>query len=63
MSALRRHNALAAVALLIEHGADVNARDRDGETALMRAERQNNRPEVIALLIENGANAHEHRYR
>jgi ankyrin repeat protein len=40
--------------LLIEHGADVNARMSDGKTALMFAA-MFNRVEIIDFLLANGA--------
>lgn len=42
------------VKLLIEKGADVNAKDRDGWTALLWAIHYEY-PEIIKLLVENGA--------
>ena len=42
---------LAEIRRLIRHGADVNAKDDDGNTSLMWAES----PEVVTLLIEAGA--------
>jgi ankyrin repeat protein len=42
------------VRLLIDRGADVNARDAMGQTALMRAA-MNGASEVILLLLEKGA--------
>ena len=45
----------AEVKRLIEEGADVNAQDIDGYTALMTAS-ANGHPEVTKLLIEGGAN-------
>ena len=42
------------VRLLIEHGADVNARQQSGFTPLMAA-RQNNNKEIETLLLEAGA--------
>uniref|UniRef100_A0A7M4ERL8 Fibronectin type III and ankyrin repeat domains 1 n=1 Tax=Crocodylus porosus TaxID=8502 RepID=A0A7M4ERL8_CROPO len=41
--------------LLIEAGADVNVKDKDGKTPLMVAV-LNNHEELIQLLLENGAN-------
>jgi ankyrin repeat protein len=45
---------LKAATLLLDHGADPNARDRDGRTPLHWAAR-NNRPEIVSLLIHRGA--------
>ena len=44
------------VALLLEHGADVNARSQDGGTALHTAAFLG-RAETVKLLLENGADA------
>src|ERR1039457_3059798 len=41
------------VQLLLDRGADVNARDRDGKTALHGASRFGHR-EVVELLLEKG---------
>jgi ankyrin repeat protein len=46
--------ALEAVRLAIERGADVNAANKAGDTALKAAERMNY-PKVAALLMERGA--------
>lgn len=43
------------VNLLLESGADVNRRDRDGWTALMYAARYQNSLGIVNSLIENGA--------
>lgn len=40
---------------LLEQGADVNARDEDGETVLMKAANRNENPETIKALLEAGA--------
>ena len=40
--------------LLIDNGADINAKDNDGRTPLHVAVREDQK-EVIALLIDNGA--------
>ena len=45
------------VKTLLERGADVHARDKLGETALMKAARLGNYP-VVQLLIEFGADVH-----
>ncbi|MGA2641059.1 MAG: ankyrin repeat domain-containing protein [Spirochaetia bacterium] len=44
-----------AITSLLKAGADVNARDKDGMTALMRAALGNQNPEVIATLLKAGA--------
>ena len=48
--------ALAAVTLAIDRGADVNAANQNGDTALHAAARMNY-PRVAAILIERGARA------
>ena len=40
--------------LLLRNGADVNARDKDGETPLFKAVRQQ-RPDTVWFLLEHGA--------
>ena len=47
----------AAVINLLERGADVNARDRDGDTALMFAAFRGHTL-VVALLLQYGANVY-----
>ena len=42
----------------IKAGADVNARDEDGWTALMVAAWKNSNPEVITALLKAGADVH-----
>ena len=44
-----------SVAWLIAHGADVQARTRDGRTAAHLAAERNTGPRTLALLVENGA--------
>ena len=48
------HGELAAIAALIAAGADVDARDEHGQTALMNAARDG-RADVAQLLIAHGA--------
>ena len=43
---------------LLENGADINVRDKDGNTALMLAIRSEN-TEIATFLIENGADVNE----
>jgi ankyrin repeat protein len=45
---------LKAVSALLEAGADVNAQDKDGKTALMYAAFHSS-PKIIAALLKNGA--------
>jgi len=49
-----RDNHLPVVKYLIEHGADVNAKDNDDETALMEAADNGHLP-VVQYLVEHGA--------
>jgi ankyrin repeat protein len=46
------------VSFLLKNGADVNAKDKDGMTALALAAANNPNPEIVSLLLENGADAH-----
>jgi len=43
------------ISALLEAGADINARDRNGWSALMWAAQGNQNPEVISALLEAGA--------
>ncbi|MBL6914774.1 MAG: ankyrin repeat domain-containing protein, partial [Planctomycetes bacterium] len=45
-------NDLQKVVLLLEKGAEVNARDTDGWTPLMVAAGYSSTPEIVALLIK-----------
>ncbi|GHV34666.1 hypothetical protein FACS1894187_05730 [Synergistales bacterium] len=47
---------LYSVKSAINAGADVNARSKNGITALMFAAWKNPNPKVVALLLDNGAN-------
>lgn len=51
------HGHLETIKLLVSRGADVNAHDDDGETALLAAV-CGAQAETTQLLIENGANVH-----
>jgi ankyrin repeat protein len=48
----------AKVRLLVEHGADVNAKSTTGRTALLLAALHNGSDEVVDLLIAKGADVH-----
>lgn len=50
------HSHAAIIRLLLERGANVNARQQGGETPLMEAA-QNGETELVDLLFEHGANA------
>ena len=55
----RTTSSLDTVKLLIENGADINIKEKDGWTALMLACRNSNTEsslETVKLLLENGAN-------
>jgi ankyrin repeat protein len=43
--------------MLLEAGIDINARDKNGRTALMWAARNNSNPSVVLTLLEAGADA------
>jgi ankyrin repeat protein len=51
----RRQRALEWVELLIEKGADVNAKKENGCTPLMFAVSGSMTPEIVSLLLEEGA--------
>ncbi len=48
------HNHERTVSLLIDRGADINSKNRNGETALMKAEYQGN-ANILMLLVKYGA--------
>lgn len=47
-----------AFALLLEHGAPIDAQDEDGYTALMFAAEEDADPAAVAFLLAHGANPH-----
>jgi len=49
-----KENNIEIVLLLLENGADVNAKNNNGETCLYYATKENN-IEIVQLLLENGA--------
>lgn len=53
MSAAVRYGHVDVVGLLIEHGANLRARDHNGRTLLMRAARSGNIP-IIDQLLQRG---------
>ena len=52
-----KHIGQEIVSLLIDAGADVNARTQGGDTALMYAARANLEPDTCLVLLEAGADA------
>ena len=55
MAASNTPNNLETVKYLVEHGADVNAKTKDGWTALMIASKYANNLETVKYLIEKGS--------
>ena len=54
---------ITAVKEIIAAGTDINAKNKDGETALMFAARYNENPEIAQILIDAGADVNaENRY-
>ena len=47
------------ISTLVEFGAKINGKDKDGRTALMNAARLRKKPKIIKALIEAGANIYE----
>jgi ankyrin repeat protein len=55
LHAFASHEDSRGVAWLLEHGADVDAQDMEGNTPLMVAARRNSGSKVLRLLVEAGA--------
>ena len=55
MRLLRRRNHIGHVALLLEHGADVNIQSARGTTPLMVAAYNVENPAIVEMLLEHGA--------
>jgi ankyrin repeat protein len=49
------HNNIEIVKLLVDNGADVNARNSSGNSILYIAEELNRQPEILHLLVNTGA--------
>lgn len=56
MYAAEKNVNIGIINLLLQNGADVNAKTNDGWTVLMRAAEYNENAEVIKILIDAGAN-------
>jgi len=48
---------IKALDMVVKYGADINAKDNNGRTALMYAAAFNSNPEVIKYLLDHGADA------
>lgn len=55
LSLIKNNGSVEEIKVLIDAGADVNAKDKDGMTALMYAAKDNDNPEVIKAIIDAGA--------
>ena len=51
------HGEIKAIPLLLDHGADIDARAKDGRTSLIQASAKGNF-DVVQLLVERKANLH-----
>ena len=47
------------VKYLVENGADINAKNNDGETALMKSSANHENIEIVKHLVENGADVND----
>lgn len=54
-NACRYTSDLKIIKILVEAGADVNAKDNDNRTILMTASRYTSNPDIVAYLIKKGA--------
>ena len=50
--AIKNHETFKVLSGIIKSGADVNAKDNNGSTALMIATKHNRSPEILSILTE-----------